>query len=160
MPIKQGDRMPEGVLIEMTAEGPQPRNTADLFDGKKVIFFAVPGAFTPTCSASHVPGFVEQAEALTAKGVDAVYCMSVNDPFVMGAWAKDQGSQGALTMLSDGNCTYTKDLDLVMDGSGFGLGLRSQRFALIVDNGVVSEALIEEAGDFKVSSADYVLSKL
>lgn len=160
MPIKTGDTMPEGVLVEMTADGPAPRTTADLFDGKKVVFFALPGAFTPTCSAKHVPGYVEQAVALKEKGIDAVYCMSVNDAFVMGAWGKDQKAGDAVTMLADGNCAYTKALDLVMDGTAFGMGMRSQRFALVVDNGVVTEACVEAPGDFKVSSAEHILSLL
>ena len=160
MPIQQGDKMPEGILVEMTADGPQPRETSALFENKKVVLFAVPGAFTPTCSARHVPGYVENAAALKEKGVDAVYCMSVNDAFVMGAWGKDQGSDGAVTMLADGNGTYAEALDLVLDGTGFGMGKRSQRFAIIVDNGVASEVLIEAPGDFKVSAAEYVVSKL
>ncbi|WND02676.1 peroxiredoxin [Temperatibacter marinus] len=160
MPIQAGDKMPEGVLVEMTGDGPAPHNTADLFAGKKVVFFAVPGAFTPTCSARHVPGYVEHAQALKDKGVDAVYCMSVNDAFVMGAWGKDQGSDEVVTMLADGNCDYTKSLDLVLDGSGFGMGQRSQRFALIVTDGVVEHACIEAPGDFKVSSAEHVVSLL
>lgn len=160
MPIQKGDKMPEGALVEMTADGPVPHSSADLFGGKKTVLFALPGAFTPTCSAKHVPGYIENAAALKAKGVEAVYCMSVNDAFVMGAWAKDQGSEGTVTMLADGNGTYAEALDLVMDGTGFGMGMRSQRFALIIDDGVVSEVMVEAPGDFKVSSADHVLSML
>lgn len=160
MPIQAGDKMPSGVLVEMTADGPAPHNTDALFAGKKVVFFALPGAFTPTCSAKHVPGYVENAAALSAKGVDAVYCMSVNDAFVMGAWAVDQKSGDAVTMLADGNCDYTKALDLVMDGTAFGMGLRSQRFALVVDDGTVTTVCIEAPGDFKVSSAEHILSVL
>ena len=128
--------------------------------GKTIALFAVPGAFTPTCSRDHLPGFIEKAEAIKAKGVDTIACMAVNDAFVMGAWGKQAGADGKVLMLADGNGDYTRALDLVLDGTGFGLGMRGKRFALIVDNGKVTQAFIEEAGQFKVSSADNVLAHL
>ena len=134
--------------------------TDEVFKGKRVDLFAVPGAFTPTCSAKHLPGFKDRAADLKAKGVDRIVCVSVNDVFVMKAWAKDQGIKTEVMMLADGNGEFTKALGLDFDGSKFGMGLRSQRYSLVADNGVVSQLNVEEAGAFEVSSADYMLEHL
>ncbi len=160
MTIKAGDQVPEGRFTIMKADGPGSLTSDALFSGKKVVLFSVPGAFTPTCSREHLPGFIEQASAFKAKGVDTIACMAVNDVFVMDAWGKQAGADGKVTMLADGNGEYSKALGLELDASGFGMGKRGQRFALIVDNGRVVDALIEEPGKFKVSAADHVLSKL
>ncbi len=160
MTIKAGDQVPEGRFTVMKADGPGSLTSDALFSGKKVVLFSVPGAFTPTCSREHLPGFVEQASAFKAKGVDTVACMAVNDVFVMDAWGKQAGADGKVTMLADGNGDYSRALGLELDASGFGMGKRGQRFALIVDDGKVVDALIEEPGKFKVSAADHVLSKL
>ena len=160
MTIKVGDKIPEGSLTHMSAEGPAPMSTADLFGGKKVVLFAVPGAFTPTCSAKHLPGFVQNADALAAKGADAVVCMSVNDVFVMDAWGKDQSAGGKVMMMADGNGDFTKSLGLELDASGFGMGTRSQRFSLIAEDGVVTHLNLEEGGAFQNSSAEVALSQL
>ena len=138
MTIQVGDKLPSATLTTMTAEGPKPLTTSELCEGKKVVLFAVPGAFTPTCSVQHLPGFLENAQSFKDKGVDTVACVSVNDPFVMGAWGKDREVGENLMMLSDGNGDFTAAIGLEMDGSGFGLGTRSQRYARIVDDGVVS----------------------
>ena len=137
MTIQVGDRLPSATLTTMTAEGPKPLTTSELCEGKKVVLFAVPGAFTPTCSVQHLPGYVDNAQSLKDKGVDTVACVSVNDPFVMGAWGKDREVGEDLMMLSDGNGDFTAAIGLEMDGSGFGLGTRSQRYAMIIDDGVV-----------------------
>jgi peroxiredoxin len=158
--IKAGDRMPTGTFGVMTDKGPAQLSSGELFDGKKVVVFSVPGAFTPTCSAKHLPGYIENADKLKAKGVDTVACLAVNDVFVMGAWGKHSGAEGKITMLADGNGTYTKALGLELDASGFGMGQRGQRFALVVDNGVVKHAFIEAPMEFKVSSAEHVLANL
>jgi peroxiredoxin len=159
--IKVGDKMPEGKFAVMTGEGPGGVTTSELFSGKKVVLFSVPGAFTPTCSAKHLPGFVDQAGAIKAKGVDTVACLSVNDVFVMDAWGKSAGADGKVTMLADGNCDYSKALGLELDASGFGMGMRSSRFALVVDDGVVSHAFIEAAPtELVASAAENVLSNL
>jgi len=160
MTISVGDRVPAAVMTTMTADGPEPVSTSDFFAGKKVVLFAVPGAFTPTCSAKHLPGFVTQADDILAKGVDAIACMSVNDVFVMHAWGKDAGVEDKVVMLADGNGDFTKAIGLEMDGTGFGMGIRSQRFAMIVDDGIVSELNIEDPGAFQVSSAGHVLGQL
>ena len=161
MAIKAGDALPADVtLMEMGEKGPQPTTVGDLTKGKKVVIFAVPGAFTPTCSMKHLPGFVEQAGALRAKGVDDVICLSVNDAFVMGAWGKDQSAAGKVRMVGDGNGEFTQTIGLTMDGSKFGLGERSQRYAMIVDDGVVSSLSVESGPGLDVSSAESVLSKL
>ena len=160
MTIKAGDKMPSGVFGIMTASGPGATSTNELFSGKKVVFFSVPGAFTPTCSAKHLPGFVEYAETLSGKGVDTVACMSVNDVFVMDAWGKDQNVGDKVVMLADGNGEYAKALGLEMDGSKFGMGLRSQRFAIVVDDGVATHVAVEQPGQFDVSSAESVLANL
>lgn len=156
--IQVNDKFPSVNVQTMTAEGPKPINTADFFAGKKVVLFAVPGAFTPTCSAAHLPGFVVQADAIKAKGVDEIICTSVNDAFVMGAWGQS-GNAEHLTMLADGNGELAEALGLVLDGSGFGMGKRSKRYAMIIDNGVVSHLAVDEKG-FDVSSADAVLAAL
>ena len=160
MTIKVGDKVPSVKLKHMTAEGVKDITTDELFKGKKVVLFALPGAFTPTCSAKHVPGFVQNFDALKAKGVDEIACVSVNDAFVMGAWGKDQKSDGKVRMLADGNGDFTRAVGLEMDGSRFGMGKRSQRYAMIVDNGVVKELDVEEPGAFSVSSAEHILTQL
>lgn len=159
MVIKVGDKLPSVTFKTMSAEGPKNVTTEDAFKGKTVALFAVPGAFTPTCSARHLPSFKENAEAFKAKGVDAIACTSVNDVFVMAAWAKDQGVPDML-MLADGNGEFAKAVDLVMDGSGFGLGTRSQRYSMLVKDGVVTQLNIEEPGKYEVSSGEYMLGKL
>ena len=160
MTIQVGDRLPSATLTIMTAEGPKPLTTTDLCDGKKVVLFAVPGAFTPTCSVQHLPGYVDNAQSLKDKGVDTVACVSVNDPFVMGAWGKDREVGEDLMMLSDGNGDFTAAIGLEMDGSGFGLGTRSQRYAMIIDDGVVSTLNVESGPGLDVSSAETILSVL
>jgi peroxiredoxin len=160
MTIKVGDKVPSATLMQMKDGGPKPVKTDDLFTGKKVVLFALPGAFTPTCSAKHVPGFVQNADALKAKGVDAIACLSVNDAFVMGAWGENQKVGDKVMMLADGNGDFTRAVGLEMDGTRFGMGKRSQRYAMIVDNGVVKELNVEEPGAFAVSSAEHVLKQL
>ena len=161
MTIQIGDRIPNATLAQATAEGPKPVNTSDIFAGKTVALFAVPGAFTPTCSARHLPGFKEHLADLKAKGVDAVACISVNDAFVMKAWAESQGIEDdSILMLADGNGELTKALGLVLDGSGFGLGERSQRYSMLVKDGTVTQLNIEQGGEFKVSSAEHLLAQL
>jgi glutaredoxin/glutathione-dependent peroxiredoxin len=158
MTIKVGDKIPSATLMEMQDGKPAPVSTDAFFGGKRVALFALPGAFTPTCSAKHVPGFVANYDALTAKGVDAIACLSVNDAFVMGAWGKDQKSDGKVHMLADGNGDFTRAIGLEMDGTKFGMGKRSQRYSMIVDNGVVTSLNVEAPGAFEVSSAEYLLS--
>ena len=158
--IKVGDRIPEGTLVAATADGPHPMETAALFAGKTIVLFAVPGAFTPTCSARHMPGFLDNAEALRAKGVDQIACVAVNDPFVMWAWAKDQAVGDRVLMLSDGAATFTKSLGLELDLSARGLGLRSSRYAMVVEDGVVTMLNVEPPGGFDVSRAEAVLEAL
>jgi peroxiredoxin len=160
MSIKVGDKLPDATFMEMTADGPAPLSTADVFGGKTIALFAVPGAYTPTCSAKHLPGFVDKLDELKGKGVDEVVCTSVNDVFVMGAWGKSAGADGKVRMLADGNGTFAKALGLEMDGSGFGMGQRSQRYSMIVKDGTVAELNVEQGGEFKVSSADYMLGQL
>ena len=160
MPIQSGERMPAGVLKTMSAEGPKDVRTEELFKGKTVVLFSVPGAFTPTCDAKHLPGFVQLADQLHAKGVDLVACMAVNDVFVMNAWGKASGVADKVMMLADGNGEYAKALGLELDGRAFGMGLRGQRFALVVKDGVVQQANVEAPGQFKVSAAEHVLSQL
>ena len=160
MTIKVGDKVPSATLMEMQEGGPKPVKTDDFFAGKKVVVFALPGAFTPTCSAKHVPGFVQNYDALKAKGVDEIACVSVNDAFVMGAWGKDQKADGKVMMLGDGNGEFTQAMGLTMDGSKFGLGTRSQRYAMIVDNGVIKDLFVEKPGAFEVSTAENVLKHL
>jgi peroxiredoxin len=160
MTIKVGDKMPSGVLTHMTKDGPQKITTEQLFGGKKVVLFSVPGAFTPTCDAKHLPGYLQQADALKAKGVDTIACMAVNDVFVMNAWGKASNVGDKVLMLADGNAEYSKALGLELNATGFGMGIRGQRFAIYADNGVVKGLYVEVPGEFKVSSAEYVLSKL
>ena len=160
MTLKKGDTIPEATLQRMGASGPEPVSTQDLFSGKKVAFFALPGAFTPTCSAKHVPGYLANADALKAKGVDTIACLSVNDAFVMGAWAKDQGTGDTVEMLADGSGLFTKAIGLEFDASKFGMGIRSQRFSMIVNDGKVEELNIEAPGGFEVSTAEYMLKQL
>ena len=160
MTIKVGDKMPAGTFKTMTKDGPQNLTTEQLFAGKKVVLFSVPGAFTPTCDAKHLPGYVEKAGDLKAKGVDTVACMAVNDVFVMNAWGKHSNVGDKVLMLADGNGDYAKALGLELDAKGFGMGVRGQRFALVVDDGVAKQVLVEGPGEFKVSSADHVIGQL
>ena len=159
MTIQVGDKVPAIGFQVMTSEGPKPLSSDELFAGKKVAFFAVPGAFTPGCSMTHLPGFVVNADAIKAKGVDTIACMSVNDAFVMGAWG-DNANAEELVMVGDGNGDFTRALGLEMDGSGFGLGTRSQRYAMIVDNGTVSKLAVEAPGKLEVSAAEAILEAL
>ena len=160
MTIKVGDTLPTAQFMTMTADGPRPISSDDVFKGKKVALFAVPGAFTPTCSAKHLPGYRDHADDFKAKGVDTIACISVNDVFVMGAWAKDQNVGDSVLLLADGNGDFTKAIGLEMDGSKFGMGGRSQRYSMIVKDGVVTTLNIEEGGQFNVSSAEYMLEQL
>ncbi len=158
--IKTGDTIPSLKLTAATPDGPREITTDEVFRGKKVVMFAVPGAFTPTCSAKHLPGFIEHLAAFTEKGVDTIVCMAVNDAFVMGAWAKSQDIGTAILMLADGSAQFTKALGLELDLVGRGLGIRSQRFALIADDMKVSYLAVEQPGDFDVSRAEAVLAQL
>jgi peroxiredoxin len=160
MTLKVGDTLPAATFMTSSAEGPRPITSDELFEGKTVALFAVPGAFTPTCSAKHLPGFKDHAADLKAKGVDVIACVSVNDVFVMKAWAKDQGIVDEIVMLADGNGDFTRAIGLDFDGSKFGMGSRSQRYSLIAKDGVVTTLNVEEGGEFKVSSADYMLGQL
>ena len=160
MTIKAGDKMPDGTFTHMTKDGPQKMTTDQLFSGKTVVLFSVPGAFTPTCDAKHLPGFVELADQIKAKGVDTIACTAVNDVFVMNAWGKHGGVGDKILMLADGNGAYAKALGLEMDGAKFGMGTRGQRFAIIVKNGTAATVDVEAPGEFKVSAADYILKKL
>ena len=159
MSIAVGDRIPDSVLTQMSEQGPQPVSTADYFSGRKIVLFSVPGAFTPTCSAQHLPGFVEHVADFSDKGIDAIACMAVNDVFVMHAWG-ESADAGGIDMLADGNGEFAAALGLDMDASAFGMGQRSQRFALVADDGVVTQLLVEAPGEFRVSSAESVLSIL
>ena len=160
MTIKVGDKMPSGQLMTMGSDGPTPLSTDDLFNGKKVVLFSVPGAFTPTCSAKHLPGYVDNAAGIRGKGVDSIACLAVNDVFVMSAWGKSANVGSDVIMLADGNGDYTKSLGLELDASGFGMGTRGQRFSLIVDNGTVTNVNIEPPGEFGISSAEAALGQL
>jgi glutaredoxin/glutathione-dependent peroxiredoxin len=160
MTIATGDKIPATTFIEPTADGPKPVSSADYFAGKRIALFSVPGAYTPTCSAKHLPGFVEHADAIKAKGIDEIACTAVNDAFVMGAWGKVNGVDGKVTMLADGNGEFAKAVGLEMDGSKFGLGSRGQRFAMIVNDGTVEQLHVEGPGEFRVSSAEYLLEQL
>ena len=160
MTIKVGDRLPDATFRVMKDGKPADLSVADLTKAKKVALFAVPGAFTPTCSVKHLPGYKEKAADLRSKGVDAIACVSVNDVFVMNAWGKDQQVGDDVVMLADGNGVFAKAVGLEMDGSGFGMGQRSKRYAMIVDNGVVTTLNVEAPGEFKVSAADYMLDQL
>jgi peroxiredoxin (alkyl hydroperoxide reductase subunit C) len=158
--IKVGDTIPSMKVATATPDGPREATTDDIFKGKKVVMFAVPGAFTPTCSAKHMPGFLQHLDELKAKGVDSVVCMAVNDPFVLGAWAKDQGVDGRITMVADGSAALTKAMGLELDLVARGLGVRSQRFALVADNARVTHLAVEAPGGFDVSSAEAVIAAL
>jgi peroxiredoxin (alkyl hydroperoxide reductase subunit C) len=160
MTIKVGDRIPALKIMQATAEGPKEVDTAELFGGKTVVLFGVPGAFTPTCSAKHLPGFVQNAAALKAKGVDTIACMAVNDAFVMGAWGKDQGVDDKVVMLADGSAAFTKAMGLEFDLTARGLGVRCQRFALVAKDGIVTHVAVEAPGAFEVSKAEAVLAVL
>jgi peroxiredoxin len=160
MTIKAGDRMPAGTFSHMTKDGPQKITTEQLFKGKKVVLFSVPGAFTPTCDAKHLPGFVQHADKFKAKGVDTVACMAVNDVFVMSAWGKHGNVGDKVLMLADGNGDYAKALGLELNATGFGMGVRGQRFALVVKDGVATHVDIEAPGEFKVSAAEHVLTQV
>ena len=158
--IAVGDKIPDVKIMVATAEGPQAAQTGDLLGSGKVALFSVPGAFTPTCSAKHLPGFVEKAGEFSKKGVDKIVCMSVNDAFVMKAWGKDQKTEDKVVMMADGNGDFARALGLTMDGKGFGMGERSQRFSAVIENGVVKKLNVEKPGAFEVSSADYMLGQL
>ncbi|HEY3139693.1 MAG TPA: peroxiredoxin [Acidimicrobiales bacterium] len=160
MAISVGDKIPDVKLMAATADGPKPVQSSEALGSGKVVLFAVPGAFTPTCSEKHLPGFVVRAEDIKAKGVDTIACISVNDAFVMGAWGAQQDPDGQIEFLADGNGHFTAEVGLEMDGSGFGLGTRSQRYAAIIEDGVVTEVLVESAPGLDVSSAESILSKL
>lgn len=160
MAISVGDRIPDVTLRTMTSDGPTPVQSGDVLGRGKVVLFAVPGAFTPTCSDHHLPGFVLRADDIAAKGVDTIACVAVNDAFVMGAWGQSQNTDGKVLMLSDGNGEFTAKVGLEMDGSRIGLGTRSQRYAAIIEDGVVQELMVESAPGLDVSSADSVLAKL
>ena len=159
MTISVGDTLPDVKLVKATAEGPEQIQASDYFAGKKVALFSVPGAYTPTCSAKHLPGFVQKAEELKAKGIDEIACTAVNDAFVLGAWNGDAGSND-ITMLADGNGDFAQGVGLTMDGSGFGMGQRGQRFSMVVDDGKVTQLNVEAPGDFSVSSAEHMLGQL
>ena len=159
MTIKVGDRVPEVNFKKMTPEGPQGASSQEVFGGKKVVLFAVPGAFTPGCSNTHLPGFVVKADEIKAKGVDVIACMAVNDAFVMGAWAQAQNAE-ELLMLADGNAEFTKAIGLELDATGFGMGVRAERFAMIVEDGTVTHLAIEAPGEIKASTADAIMELL
>ena len=159
MTVKVGDRLPDVTFMTPGANGPEPVSTADVFAGKRVALFAVPGAFTPTCDARHLPSFKENAEALKGKGVDLIACTSVNDVFVMKAWGRASEAEGIM-MLADGNGQFAKAIGLELDGSKFGMGQRSQRYSMLVNDGVVEQLNVEDGGAFEVSSGDYLLAHL
>ena len=160
MAIAVGDKIPSAKLKTMTAEGPKDISTDDIFNGKKVVLFAVPGAFTPTCSAKHLPGFVEKAADIRGKGIDTIACLAVNDAFVMGAWGKAQNTGDKVLMLADGAAAFTKQLGLDLDLTDPGMGVRSKRYAMVVDNGTVKALQVEAPGAFEVSSAEAILKAL
>lgn len=159
MTIQKGDRLPDVPLTIATADGPKPTTSGEYFSGKRVALFAVPGAFTPTCSARHLPSYVDKAADLKGNGVDEIACISVNDPFVMGAWNKQDGSED-ITMLADGNGAFADAVGLAFDGSKFGMGTRSQRYSMIVNDGVVEQLNVEQPGEYRASSAEYMLDQL
>lgn len=160
MTIQSGDRIPEGKLKVMGKDGPMNVEAAELLGQGRVVLFSVPGAFTPTCDAKHLPGFIEKAAALKAKGVGKLVCLAVNDVFVMNAWGKSAGAGDTVVMAADGNGDYTRALGLELDARGFGMGMRGKRFALVIENGAVKQVHVEAPGEFKVSSADYILGQL
>jgi len=159
MAVKIGDKIPEATVKVMSDKGPADLSTAEIFAGKKVVLFALPGAYTPTCSAAHLPGFVVNADKIKAKGVDSIVCLSVNDPFVMASWGAEKNAE-ELVMAADWNGEFTSAMDLEMDGSAFGLGKRSQRYSLVAEDGVITALNVEEGGSFEVSSADKILESL
>ncbi|MFT7688472.1 MAG: peroxiredoxin [Candidatus Azotimanducaceae bacterium] len=159
MAVKIGDKIPEATVKVMSDKGPADLSTAEIFAGKKVVLFALPGAYTPTCSAAHLPGFVVNADKIKAKGVDSIVCLSVNDPFVMASWGAEKNAE-ELVMAADWNGEFTSAMDLEMDGSAFGLGRRSQRYSLVAEDGVITALNVEEGGSFEVSSADKILESL
>jgi peroxiredoxin len=158
--IKAGDKIPEGTLYEMSADGPKPVSVAELLKGKRVVIFGLPGAFTPTCSAKHLPGYVSLADKLKAKKIDEIVCLSVNDAFVMGAWGKEQGVEGKVRMLADGSAALSKAMGLELDLTDKGMGVRCQRFSMLADNGVVKSLNLEAPGKFEVSDAETMLSQI
>lgn len=160
MTIKVGDTLPAATLAKVTDHGPEAVDSASYFAGRKVAVFSVPGAFTPVCSAKHLPGFVDKADAFKAKGVDEIVCTAVNDAFVMGAWSKMNDADAKVTMLADGNAEFAKAIGLSVDSSRFGMGLRSQRYSMLVDNGVVTQLNVEGPGEFKVSTAEHMLDSM
>ena len=160
MTIAVGDSLPAATLVRMTDDGPEKVEAKDFFAGRRIALFSVPGAFTPTCSAKHLPGFIDKADALKAKGIDEVVGTAVNDAFVMGAWGKSAGADGKVTLLADGNGDFVKALGLDFDGSAFGMGTRGKRFAMVVNDGKVEKLFVEAPEEFKVSSADYMLAEL
>ncbi len=160
MTISVGSKMPSGILRGMDSNGVYTIKVEEHFNGKKIVLFSLPGAFTPTCSAKHLPGFVEYSSDIKNKGVDEIICIAVNDHFVMNAWEKDQNSKGKVTLLADGNGEYTEALGLAMDRSNFGLGIRGKRFAMIVENNIITHLAVEEGGEFNVSSAESILKVL
>ncbi|MDB5703009.1 MAG: putative peroxiredoxin [Sphingomonas bacterium] len=159
MTISVGDRLPSTTLVKATANGPEAVSSDEYFKGRKVALFSVPGAFTPTCSAKHLPGYLDKADELKAKGIDEIACTAVNDPFVMGAWSKANDAD-AVTMLADGNGSFAEAVGLTMDGSKFGLGKRGQRYSMVVNDGVVEQLNVEAPGEFNVSSAEHMLNEL
>ncbi len=160
MTIKVGDKVPAVTFRTMTTDGPKDLTSDEVFGGRKVALFALPGAFTPTCSARHLPGYVQQADAIKAKGADTVACVSVNDAFVMGAWGADQGTGDKVLMLADGSAEFANAIGLTMDGTARGMGIRSQRYSMVVDDGVVTALNVEEPGKFEVSDADTMLGQV
>jgi peroxiredoxin len=160
MSINVGDRLPEANFVKPGPDGPEPVASGEFFKGRRVALFSVPGAFTPTCSAQHLPGFVERAEELKAKGVDEIACTAVNDAFVLGAWSKSSQANGRVTMLADGNGDFARAIGLDMDASAYGMGPRSQRYAMLVNDGVVEQLHVEAPGEFRVSSADHLIDQL
>ena len=160
MTIGVGDRVPSLTLTKVGESGPEQVSSDEYFKGRKVVLFSVPGAFTPTCSARHLPGYVDKAAELKAKGVDEIACTAVNDAFVMGAWSKSAGADGAVTMLADGNGDFAQAVGLTMDGSKFGLGQRGQRYSMLVNDGVIEQLNVEAPGEFNVSSAEHLIGEL
>jgi peroxiredoxin len=160
MTIAVGDSLPAATLVRMTDDGPEKVEATDFFAGRRIALFSVPGAFTPTCSAKHLPGFIDKADALKAKGIDEVVGTAVNDAFVMGAWGKSAGADGKVTLLADGNADFVKAMGLEMDGSAYGMGTRGKRFAMVVNDGKVEKLFVEAPGEFRVSSADHMLAEL
>jgi peroxiredoxin len=160
MTIQPGDKLPDATFVKVTENGPEQVSSADYFKGRKVALFSVPGAYTPTCSAKHLPGFLDKAADLKAKGVDEIACTAVNDAFVLNAWSAANGADGKVTMLADGNGEFAQATGLTMDGSKFGMGTRGQRFSMLVNDGVVEQLNVEGPGEFKVSSAEHMLDQL